>query len=51
MKISEGIMITFFAIAFVRFLCICIGQEDGCALDRADEEEKAVLRAVRDSIC
>lgn len=50
-KISEWIMITFLAIAFVRFMCICMGHMDERALNACDEEEKDVLRALRGSLC
>lgn len=46
-KFLEGVVVTFFAIAAVRFLSVCIGCE-GIKESDSDEAANAVLKSIRD---
>lgn len=48
-KITEDIIVTFFAICAVRFLSVCIGRKDEGALAAAEEAEPALLKNIRDN--
>ena len=47
-KLLENIIITLLAIAFIRFIIIAIGRENSEALNRADDEELGLLKALHE---
>ena len=47
-KLLENIIITLLAIAFIRFIIIAGGRENSEALNRADDEELGLLKALHE---
>lgn len=47
-KVTEWAIVMFLAIAFVRFMNICMNRDNEDVLDRADDAEASVLKAIRD---
>lgn len=45
-KTLEWIAVTFLAIAFVRFLSVCMNRDDMFSWDRTEEAESAVMKAL-----